>query len=275
VTWPGKPANYDNNCIQCLSGFCNEWTKYSHLATNSVTANAGLSPGDFVQAGTLLGYEGSVGTSNQHLHWEVARLDPSDLFQNVPGGDANGWPHDWSNGGWVGSPNLLPHLCGVPGYLDKNEFHTAEGCPDTANAPMGKGSGDVAANVRWTWQGQTVSATALVSFVGPDARNRITLSGFALDRPVSLEGTTTVLNTARLIRPVVFTLGRDGTARIPADQLIFTFDLSRELWTSSPHSASTGPLRGGHVNVGYSDGALRFSLDATPLGTIAGEAKPR
>ena len=58
VTWPGKPADYDDTCIQCLGDFCNEWTKYAHVAKDSVTVHAGRSVGDFVSAGTLLGLEG-------------------------------------------------------------------------------------------------------------------------------------------------------------------------------------------------------------------------
>jgi hypothetical protein len=271
VTWPGKPAGYDDTCIQCLGEFCNEWTKYSHLQTNSATGTAGLTPGEFVQAGTLVGYEGSVGAPSQHLHWEVARLDPADLFQHVDGGEENGWPHDWSGGGWVGSPDLLPRLCGVPGYLDQNEFHTAVGCSDTANAPAT--GGNAVANLRWNWQGRTASATGVVKFSGPDKQNRITVSGFALDQPVSLDGTTIVVHAARLIRPVTFTLARDGSARIAADEVLLTYDLRSELASPGTRSSASGPLRGGSVNVKYFNGVLSFSFDATPLGTVVGDAR--
>ena len=61
ATWPGKPANYDATCVPCDRDFCNEWTTYAHMTKNSVRVDAGLSEGDWVEAGDFLGYEDDVG----------------------------------------------------------------------------------------------------------------------------------------------------------------------------------------------------------------------
>ncbi len=64
----------DSNSLNCCGGSCDnnyvwiqhtgeEWTKYSHLAKNSVTNSvfAGLSAGDTVKAGQYIGDESNVG----------------------------------------------------------------------------------------------------------------------------------------------------------------------------------------------------------------------
>ena len=134
VDWPGKPDNYEDWCVPCdteplLShlvalgaDFCNEWTKYSHVVTNSVTSNgtitagddfflgAGLSEDDWVEAGQYIGVEGNVGQAGGvHLHWEVAVLDPEDPINSA------GFSKDWTGGAWTYSPNLFPYMCN--GYL--------------------------------------------------------------------------------------------------------------------------------------------------------------
>jgi hypothetical protein len=220
VTWPGKPANYDDTCIPCASDFCNEWTKYSHLVTNSVTVDATRAEDDFVRAGALLGFEGGVGARKPHLHWEVAKLDPADPI------DDDGFAKDWSSGGWVGSPNLLPSICGGIGIMDQGETYMAAPCvsPEAASGGMQ----DIAVSVRGTWLGRSVAASGRLKFSALDRQNRMTLSTFALDGPVSLDATTygatpssqvsaSFLRQARMIRPVTFTIGRDGNGRFPAD----------------------------------------------------------
>lgn len=48
-----------------------EWTKYTHFGTGTVTAN-GWAPGDWINAGEVIGLEGDVGrASSSHLHFEV------------------------------------------------------------------------------------------------------------------------------------------------------------------------------------------------------------
>jgi len=65
----------DNNYVW-LAHENGEWTKYSHLAFNSASGEAGLKVGDTVKVGQFLGYEDDVGcASGNHLHWEVAIPD--------------------------------------------------------------------------------------------------------------------------------------------------------------------------------------------------------
>jgi hypothetical protein len=76
--WPGKPANYDATCIPCGRDFCNEWTTYAHLTKDSVRGIAGLSVGDWVEAGDFLGFEDAVGVAyGVHLHWHVSVMPPT------------------------------------------------------------------------------------------------------------------------------------------------------------------------------------------------------
>jgi len=264
VTWPNKPDDYDETCIQCLGSFCNEWTKYTHVATDSVT-NIGRFEGEFVLAGTPLGHEGSVGTEQQHLHWEVARLDPDNPIDGISGG----WPFDWSDGGWVGSPDLLPSICGI-GVLEQNDIHVALSCPASSHLAPGR---DVVANVRWTWQGRTMTASARMRFTAPDSRKRMTLAAFSLDQPITVDGAV-MIERAHLIRPVTFTLRPDGTGEFPADQVLLSANLKRLSGTSAAGSKSVGPLRGSIVAT-YASGRLRLSLNSTPLGTLVVDATAR
>lgn len=81
-----------------------EWTKYSHFATGSVTGDAALEVGDVVIAGTFLGFESNVGRAcGVHLHFEVGiPNDPSD-------------PLSSGNGGFLDGANRIPRICGVQG----------------------------------------------------------------------------------------------------------------------------------------------------------------
>ena len=141
VEWPGKPRNYDDWCIRCELEHCNEWTKYSHPATNSVSSGglifvggnyylgAGLTEGQWVEAGEYLGVEDEVGqASGYHVHWEVVILDPDDPI--TPGG----FSKDWTGGAWLHSPNLFPTMCDGPlsnvdpFLLVKGEHYVANPC---------------------------------------------------------------------------------------------------------------------------------------------------
>lgn len=135
-TWPGKPKDYDRTCIPCEARAehgapsCNEWTKYSHMQTGSVTEEAGLSVGDWVTAGTFVGLEGDIGLATAvHLHWEVNWLDPDAPLSDPSGGWA-AVPF-WADESWTFAPNLLPTVCRV-GVLADDAHYTADDCSSRA-----------------------------------------------------------------------------------------------------------------------------------------------
>jgi hypothetical protein len=110
-------GNCANNYVW-LSHAGNEWTKYSHIATDSATHDAGLSVGDSVVAGQFLGYESNVGRAcGDHLHFEVAIPDdPNNPL--VPG-----------NGGFISGINRIPRFCSIPGQIAiDDEIYEAEHC---------------------------------------------------------------------------------------------------------------------------------------------------
>ncbi|MFN8422056.1 MAG: M23 family metallopeptidase [Anaerolineae bacterium] len=79
-----------------------EWSKYTHLATGSVTGKAGLA-GDEVAAGTFLGTSRTSGACGVHPHFEVA----------VP--DEPGRPRADPSTGWLEGERVVPRFCGVGG----------------------------------------------------------------------------------------------------------------------------------------------------------------
>jgi hypothetical protein len=127
--WPGKPANYDATCIPCDRDFCNEWTTYAHMTKDSVRVDAGLSEGDWVEAGEFLGYEDEVGVASigKHLHWHVAVIPPD----TVP--TFNGYYQDYVDTGQ--QPEVIPIVChqGGRSVLWRTGIYTAADCP--AGAP--------------------------------------------------------------------------------------------------------------------------------------------
>ncbi|MFD1796732.1 M23 family metallopeptidase [Paracoccus aurantiacus] len=110
----GCPNNYV--WIQHVPGL--EWTKYSHLATGSVSA-AGLSVGDDVAMGQVIGVESNIGMAQgsndgRHLHFEV---------REVPAGSAPG-----PLAGDMPGTMRVPRFC-IPGQvLVKGEIYTAQAC---------------------------------------------------------------------------------------------------------------------------------------------------
>ena len=104
-----------------LEHIAGEWTKYSHLATNSVTVDANLSPGDLVLAGEFLGWESNVGRAcgsgnGVHLHTEVNQV--SDASPAVTG-----------NAGALNGTNKIPRYCGVSGQIVvKDNIYPAKHC---------------------------------------------------------------------------------------------------------------------------------------------------
>ena len=127
--WPGKPANYDASCIPCDRDFCNEWTTYAHMTKDSVRVDAGLSEGDWVEAGRFLGFEDEVGWASigEHLHWHVAVIPPD----TEP--TYNGYYQDYVDTGE--QPEVIPIVChqGGRSVLWRTGTYAAAGCP--AGAP--------------------------------------------------------------------------------------------------------------------------------------------
>lgn len=123
--WPGKPADYNDTCIPCERDFCNEWTTYAHMPKDSVRVDAGLSEGDWVEAGTFLGYEDEVGDAyGVHLHWHVAVIPPDTEPTH------NGYYLDYVDE--IGKqPELIPIVChqNGPSVLWRNSTYTAAPCP--------------------------------------------------------------------------------------------------------------------------------------------------
>ena len=113
-----------------------EWTKYTHFQTGSVSA-LGHVPGEWVDAGEVLGLEGDVGRATAsdgvsaayHLHFELAApIDPTvDLTWDQFGGQID-------NG-----QNLVPFICdiGAPNRFVAGDAWIAAPCdnePPTADA---------------------------------------------------------------------------------------------------------------------------------------------
>lgn len=274
VTWPGKAADYDATCVPCSGDFCNEWSKHSHMAEDSTTVDAGLSEGDWVTAGTFLGWESDIGhASGDHLHWEVAKLDPDHPLSNA----ANGWTHDWSGDGWAGSPNVLPSICGI-GVLHQGETHTAAPCPDVA-----EGARDVTLwlRARSIWTTRTARATVRLKLSGPDEENRVTLSELELARPASFRvgrdgwlpwptGAKVEARALRLVRPVIVQLDPNGVGRVDASQLILDADLVVEPPGLPPvRTRLAGPLAG-RLEISVVRSWFRFSLDGGSAGELSG-----
>jgi hypothetical protein len=261
VTWPGKPANYHQTCVPC-QGICNEWTKYSHMSPNSTTVDAGLAEGDWVTAGTFLGYEDDIGHANgEHLHWQVTKVDPDHPLSDY----ADGYAFDWSNDGWVAFPDVLPSICGI-GILMAGETHTAGPCPaSSSRSPM---------TLSLLWRSEQVGEVpaTVTALVDVDRAGRLTLTGVQLQSPLTVNyGVSRIsLNGLRLVRPVTIDLGSSGVGRLPADQLIW----SAALVIIGPDGSQTrqrldGPLRG-FLDVALAGSTLRLRLDAGGLGTLEG-----
>jgi murein DD-endopeptidase MepM/ murein hydrolase activator NlpD len=67
-----------------------EWTKYTHMATGSVTAN-NWQVGDWIEVGEVIGVESDIGfASGRHLHFEVGL--PNDPKTPRP---SPGWAGSW------------------------------------------------------------------------------------------------------------------------------------------------------------------------------------
>ena len=137
----GAPAP-PSGCRTCPEGLgkCNEWTLYAHMAQNSVSGFAGLSEGDWVDAGQPIGIEGDVGftpcpdsTANQplcgrHVHFTVFQIDRDTLAASqVP--TVNGDYEPYAN--VFGRTELVPMFCTAAGLRapQTGDVHVAGACP--------------------------------------------------------------------------------------------------------------------------------------------------
>lgn len=123
----------DDLAANCCGGTCGnnyvwlehplgEWSKYSHLATNSVRGDAALSEGDVVLAGQFLGWESNVGRAcgsgnGVHLHFETG--EPDDPANPLQAG----------NVGSLQGTVRIPRFCSVDGYtVVQDDVETAVHC---------------------------------------------------------------------------------------------------------------------------------------------------
>jgi hypothetical protein len=97
------PGQEDDNNYVWIAHANGEWTKYTHLETGSVTGE-GRFVGEFVSAGTDLGFEGEVGADGRvHTHFEVV----------VPDDPANAI----TAGGFIIGQSRVPLICGIAGNV--------------------------------------------------------------------------------------------------------------------------------------------------------------
>ncbi|MCA9950768.1 MAG: peptidoglycan DD-metalloendopeptidase family protein [Anaerolineales bacterium] len=115
----GDPCTNNYVWIEHAHG---EWTKYSHLRKNSVTKMAKLKVGQFVKAGTFLGFEGKVGcASGSHLHFEVGVPKATNPITTT-----GGFLKDNADS----KRNRIPRICGIPNQVFvKGESYTAKNVP--------------------------------------------------------------------------------------------------------------------------------------------------
>jgi hypothetical protein len=102
------------------------------MTKDSVRGDAGLSEGDWVEAGAFLGYEDQVGVADlgDHLHWHVAVIPPD----TAP--TYNGYYWDYVVESGV-QPEVIPIVCheGGASVLWRTGTYTAAGCPVKASLP--------------------------------------------------------------------------------------------------------------------------------------------
>lgn len=112
--------NCENNYIW-IEHANGEWTKYTHFKHNSVSVYNHYE-GEFVTAGTALGYEGDVGcAAGVHLHFEAAQpVDTNTLVFSESGG--------YIDEAWA--KNVIPVFCNISGnVMVKGGDYFAGDCP--------------------------------------------------------------------------------------------------------------------------------------------------
>lgn len=134
---PAPPSD----CRTCSRGVgkCNEWTLYAHMEQNSVRGFAGLTEGEWVEAGQRIGIESDVGFTpcaagnttplcGRHVHFTVFTFDPDAISaQNVP--TVNGDYESYAD--TLGRPELVPLFCTAAGlrFPNTGDTHVAAPCP--------------------------------------------------------------------------------------------------------------------------------------------------
>ena len=134
---PPRPSE----CRTCSKGLgkCNEWTLSAHMERDSVRVFAGLSEGDWVDAGQPIGIEGDVGftpcSSNvgqqlcgRHVHFAIFEIDrDTEAAQNVP--SVMGDYEDYAD--VFGRTERVPLFCTDAGYRypRTGDTHVAAPCP--------------------------------------------------------------------------------------------------------------------------------------------------
>jgi murein DD-endopeptidase MepM/ murein hydrolase activator NlpD len=114
-----------------------EWSKYTHMATGSVTA-LGWTVGDWIEAGEQIGIEADVGrASNTHLHFELGLVNAANAGNPTPFCILGGHMLGGTCGVNFGI-NLVPRVCDIANNIYvENQLYTANPCnhlPPTAAA---------------------------------------------------------------------------------------------------------------------------------------------
>lgn len=117
----GEPCCWWFNNYVVIEHPNGEWSQYTHMITGSVS-QVGITVNEWVEAGTTIGIEGSVGCSTgPHLHFEVSAPPPDTVS-----------PFD-TIGGFLNGELLIPVICGIypnQPYLLENASYFASPCDD-------------------------------------------------------------------------------------------------------------------------------------------------
>lgn len=186
-----------------------EWTKYTHMATGSVTRDAplgfGWQVGDVILVGQAIGRQSDIGSADgSHLHFEVAA---------VPAGAA--LPPFSALGGFIDDPawNVVTVVCFSDGDTDgdslytRNESYTAGPCVNTAPTADASGPYQVfeGSTVHLDGTGSTDPHNAILSYSWSPGAN--------LDDPTSATPTYTGIDdTVDNLTLTVSDIGGDVTA---------------------------------------------------------------
>jgi len=148
----GEPCCWRLNNYVVIEHPNGEWSQYTHISAGSATA-AGRFVGEWVESGTLIGIEGSVGCSTgPHLHFEVCRPpETGTAFDTI--------------GGFLRGELLNPVICGIgtaqPYYVE-GPTYTASPCDDNC-ANNYVVSGSLSANQEFVGRADTEISTNNVS----------------------------------------------------------------------------------------------------------------
>jgi murein DD-endopeptidase MepM/ murein hydrolase activator NlpD len=185
-----------------------EWTKYTHMATGSVTRNDefgfGWQEGDTIYVGEAIGFQSDIGSAGgTHLHFEVAAIPPG---TDPPVSDL---------GGFISDPawNRVTVVCFSDGddngdsLYTEGEVYTAAPCTNTA--PTADAGGPYQVN-----EGSTIQFDGTGS---SDPHNAVLTYSWSpaadLDDPSSASPTYTAIDdTVENVTLTVSDIGGDVTA---------------------------------------------------------------